>query len=104
MFYPEKTGIFLDIDRDRIKTILREAYTASHDLLGAEFNISVDEFVAKIDPYLNSNRVSIPVMLSLPSKKYPELHIEVDFRKKSVIARMANKDKRVFLNRYITKL
>lgn len=97
-------GIYLDLDRDRIRTILREAYQACRENLETEFNITADQFVSKIDPYLNSNRISIPVTLDLPSRKYAELKIEVDLRRKSVIARMLNKKMRVHLNHYLTQL
>jgi len=96
--------IFLDIDRDRIKSILSEAYEHCKLMLSEEFFNTREEFVNKIDPYLDSNRVSVVLTLDLPSRNYPELKIEVDLRRKSVIARMANKKKRVFLNRYLTKL
>ena len=82
----------------------REAYGICEDMLEVEFNITVDEFVGKINVFLDSNRVTTPVRLNLPSRRYPELIIEVDPRKKSVIARMANVKKRIFLNRYLTKL
>lgn len=94
----------LGIDRGRIRTVLREAYGACQEALVTEFNISVDDFVSKIDPYLECNRISIPIQLSLPSRNYPELVIEVNLRRKSVIARMSNRNKRIILNRYLTIL
>jgi len=97
--------IKLDIDRDRIKTILQETYNICKDVLEVDFKITADIFVSNIDKYLNSNRVaSVPVSLNLPSQKYPELVIEVNFQKKSIIARMLNRKKRILLNRYLTKL
>ena len=97
--------IELDIDRDRIRSILLETYNTCKDVLGIVFKISADDFVSKVDKFLESNRVaSVPVALNLPSQKYPELIIEVNFQKKSVIARMLNKKKRILLNRYLTKL
>lgn len=100
----EKYKIQLDLDRNRIKTILQEAYTVCKDTLGTEFDITCEEFVSKIDPFLDSNRVSTIVRLNLPSYKYPELVIEVDIRKKRLIARMAQDRMRIHLNRFITKL
>jgi len=100
----EEYKIELDLDKDRIKSVLSETYSICEDMLGVSFNITVEEFVKKIKIFLDSNRVSTPVLLNLPSRQYPELIIEVNPRKKSVIARMANKKKRIFLNRYLTKL
>jgi hypothetical protein len=100
----EKYKIELDLDRDRIKSILSETYSICEDMLGVQFNITIEEFVGKINIFLDSNRVTIPVLLNLPSRQYPELKIEVDPRKKSVRARMAQRKKRIFLNRYLTKL
>jgi hypothetical protein len=73
-------------------------------MLGVDFNIDQQTFVDKINLYLDSNRVSTPVQLSLPSEKYPELIIEVNLRQKSVFARIGNRDKQILLNRYLTKL
>ena len=99
-----KNKIELDLDRDRIKLILSETYSICKDMLEVEFNTTVDDFVKQINVYLDSNRVTGSVLLSLPSRPYPELRIEVNLRKKSVIARMVNKKKRIFLNRVLTKL
>ena len=97
-------NIEIDLDRDRIKTILAEAYEHCKTVLNEEFFETQEQFVAKINPYLDSNRVSVTVLLDLPSKNYPELKIEVNLRRKSIIARMANRKKRIYLNRYLTIL
>jgi hypothetical protein len=97
-------NIELDIDRKRIKTILEESYNICKDILTVDFLISREQFVSRADPYLKSNRVSTIVSLGLPSKKYPELKIELNVRHKKVIARMANRDRRIEVNRYLTKL
>ena len=97
-------GIFIDLDRARIKNVLSEAYESCRDTLGVDFDIEQQSFVDKINPYLDSNRVSTLVQLRLPSHRYPEFIIEVNLRKKSVFARMANRNKQILLNRYLTKL
>jgi hypothetical protein len=94
----------LDLDRNRIKTVLREAYNISKDFLGIEFSITADEFVAKINPYLDSNRVTIPVSLDLPSKKYPGMRVDVDIRKKKVFARIHPPSKQATLNHMLKVL
>jgi hypothetical protein len=100
--------IILDLDRERIRTILKESYTACEDLLGVKFEISQEEFVSKINPYLDSNRVSIPVRIDLPTRKYPGMVIEVDLRRKKVFARIPshrrNHPKQVYINRYLKSL
>ena len=96
--------IELDLDRERIKAILKEAYSVSKDILETEFTLTYEEFVSKIKPYLDSNRISSIVSLSLPSRKYPELIIEVNIRRKKLIARMKNDKLRIELNRFLTKL
>jgi hypothetical protein len=73
-------------------------------MLGVKFFVSMDDFVAKVEPLLASNRVSTGMMINLPSKKYPEMLIQVDFKRKSVFARMVNKNKQAYLNRYLTSL
>jgi len=98
------TNIYLDLDRDRIIAVLKEVYTTSQEILGVEFLCSSEEFVDKIQPYLDSNRVSTGVLMDLPSRKYPELKIEINLRTKKAIARMNNRNQRILLNRYLTKL
>jgi hypothetical protein len=53
----------LDIDRNRIKTILSEAYKICGDFLETEFSISNEDFIKQIDPYLDCNRIAIPVRI-----------------------------------------
>jgi len=96
--------IELDLDRNRIKTILKEAYSVSKDVLQTDFDVSCEDFISKINPYLDSNRVSMVVSLRLPSRNYPELIIEVNIRRKKMIARMGNDKLRIELNRFLTKL
>jgi len=100
----EKYQIVLDLDRDRIRAIVRESYTAVRDMLSTDPRVTEEAFVASIDPYLNSNRVTNAVTLYLPSKQYPEMRIEVNLRRKSVIARMANRKKQAYVNHFLTNL
>lgn len=104
MIQDEKYTINLDLDRDRIRTVLSETYKTCVDMLATEFNFTEEEFVSQIDKYLDSNRVSLPVTIDLPSNRYPDLHIDVNLRKKSVIARMKNRKKRIYINRFLTQL
>lgn len=96
--------IKLDLDRNRIKTILFEAYRISKDFLGVEFNVSADEFVSQIDPYLDSNRVSIPVTLNLASRKYPTMRVEVNLRRKKLFARLHPPKTQATLNHMLKAL
>lgn len=100
--------IDLDLDRDRIRTVLKETYDIGRELLGVDFDIPAEVFVSQIEPYLGSNRVTFPVFLSLPSKRYPDLKIEVNLRGAKVFARIPsharNHPKQVLLNRYLKNL
>lgn len=104
----DNNNIFLDINRDRIRKVLSETYRACSELLNVEFEISEDEFVKKIDPYVDSNRVSLPVSINLPSRLYPDMLIEVDLRRAKVFARIPsrarNHPKQVLINRYLKAL
>ena len=104
MIKPEAYEITLDLDRDRIKSILLEAYRICGETLDTTFTIGAEEFVSKINPYLESNRVSTVVPVSLPSINYPELRIDVNLRKKKIIARLGNRKKQTLLNHYLTIL
>jgi hypothetical protein len=104
MIKPEEYEIALDLDKDRIKSILLETYNICEEILETSFNITLEIFVSKVNIYLESNRVSTPVSIFLPSKNYPELRIDVNLRQRKVIARLGNKKKQVLLNRYLTKL
>jgi|GEM_PF-3009468 hypothetical protein len=95
----------LDIDRNRIRTILAETYKIAKDYLEVkEFNITSEQFVDQIEPYLECNRIAIPVRINLPCTKYPGILIEVDFRKKKVFARTSNKQKQAMLNHFLKAL
>ena len=96
--------IRLDLDRNRIRTILHEAYRISKDFLGVEFHLSEDEFVSQIDPYLDSNRVSIPVNLNLASRKYPTMKIEVNLRRKKLFVRLHPPKTQATLNHMLKAL
>ena len=104
MSEPEEYVINLDLDRDRIKTILFETYRICSETLETGFNITSEEFSSKVNIYLDSNRVSTPIFLNLPSRNYPELRIDVNLRRKSVIARLGNRKKQILINRFLTKL
>jgi hypothetical protein len=101
---PEPYTIFLDVDRTRIRDILKEAYRTCQEILKVEFFISMEDFVAQIEPFLSSNRVSTAIHLHLPSSRYPEMLVEVSIRKKSVIIRMNDRNKRIYLNRVLSNL
>jgi len=97
--------IYLDLDRDRIRTVLKEAYNSCRDMLdGKDFSITVEQFVGSIEPYLSCNRVTIPVTLSLPSKDYRDLKIEVDLRRQKVMAKGPYKKIQATLNYFLRQL
>ena len=97
--------IVFDIDWVRVKDILAESYRGCADILGIDaYNITIEDFVSKINIYMNSNRVSIPVRIPLPSRLYPELHIEVDLRRRKVFARMASRKKQALINHFLKTL
>ena len=100
----EKKDIEIDLDRVRIRDILGEAYRGCSDVLRTDFDISEEDFVSKINPYLNTNRVTIPVLIHLPSRKFPELKIEVNLRQKKVFARMISRSKQALVNRFLKVL
>ena len=100
----ETGDITLDLDKVRIKDVLSETYRGCSDLLGTRFHETAEEFASRVDVYLDSNRVSIPVMLPLPSRNYPELTIEVDLRRRKVFARMASRKKQALVNHFLKTL
>jgi hypothetical protein len=105
MQWPEDK-LTLDLNRDRIRTVLRETYETCRTVLGTSLDISVDDFVAQIEPYLQSNRVAIPVKLTLPCKKFQDPEVEVNLQRAKVIIRMSPRNKKwqVELNRYLRSL
>jgi hypothetical protein len=100
----EEYKIELDLDRDRIKTVLSESYEICKGFLQINFDIEKDQFVSRIDPFLNCNRISIPVQIDLPSKNFPGMKIEVDLRRKKVMVRMFPKSKQAVLNHMLKAL
>lgn len=94
----------IDLDRDRIKTVLSESYEVCSNFLGVDFLISKEQFVSKIDPYLDCNRVSIPVFVDLPNNPYPGMRLEVDLRRQKIKVWMFPKKKQAILNQYLKAL
>lgn len=100
--------IQLDLDIDRIRTIVRESFKTVKDVLDIDIEITEDTFVSTIEPYLESNRVTIPILLDVPNQKYPGMKIEVNLRRAKVFARIPSRrrahPKQVLLNRYLKVL
>lgn len=96
----------LDLNRDRIRTVLHETYETCQTVLDTSLDISEDDFVSQVEPYLGSNRIAIPVKLSLPCRKFMGIEIEVNLRRAKVICKMNHHNRKwqVELNRYLTKL
>lgn len=103
-----RNEIFLDLDRDRIRSVLSETYRSCKDILGVSFDITEGEFTSRVEPYLDTNRISTPVLIDLPCGKYPGLKIEVNLRRAKVFARIPSRrrfhKKQVELNRYLKAL
>ena len=104
-----KDKIVLDVDKDRIRTILGETYKTVEDVLMVSPDISLEEFVSQVDKYLDSNRITnIPVYLDLPTPMFPGMKIEVNIRRAKVFARIPSRrrfhKKQALLNRYLKVL
>jgi hypothetical protein len=93
-----KDKIELDLDGERLRAIIGEAYNICKDYLQTDFDISREQLIAKINPYLECNRISIPIRLELPCKSFPGMIIEVKLRSKKVMVRMFPKRHQVTLN------
>jgi len=100
---PEEKEV-LDLNRNRIKSVLLEAYKICGEQLGTSFTISAEEFASKANIYLDSNRVTIPVLIDLPSLRYPGIKIELNLRRQKVFARMPYRKKQARLNHYLKVL
>ena len=96
--------IVLDLNRDRIRTVLSEAYRTIKDYLDVDFLYSQQEFVSKIEPYLQSNRVTIPVALDLPSSRYPGTKVIINLRRQRVSVKIHPPSKQATLNHLLGAL
>jgi hypothetical protein len=101
---PEEYKIELDLDRDRIRTVLSESYEICKSFLCVNFEIERDQFVSRIDPFLASNRVSIPIQLNLPCRNFPGMKIEIDLRRRKSKVWMFPKNKQAILNHMLKAL
>lgn len=97
----EHHRIVLDLDRDRLRTVLREAHRICRDTLGEEPLVPEERFVEKLEPYLASNRVSRLVTLAMPIRGHEETLLELDLRSCSAMVRMANKKTQARLNHLV---
>lgn len=104
----QKNNLFLDLDRERIRTIVSEAYTICQSTLETDFLVSVEDLLSKVNMYLDTNRISIEIRLDLPSRKYPGMVLEINLQKKKIFARIPsharNHPKQVLVNRFLKAL
>jgi len=100
--------IDLDLDKDRILTIVSEAYRICKDVLQTDFQVSLEDLLSKVKLHVDSNRVAIPIRLDFPNRKYPGLTLELNLRREKIFARIPsrarNHPKQVLLNRFLKAL
>jgi len=91
----------VDIDRDRIKEIVREALRMMYEYLGGEYSISQDQILETLDKLLDSNIVSTQFYLNVGSSKIPDLRLRVDPRRRKILGKSSFKKKVAKLNHFM---
>lgn len=78
--------IYLDIDRDRLRSIVGMAYDlVVEELALGSLNRPKDVVLSDLSKIIDGSRVSVPFFLDLSSPKASDLMVRVDTRRREVL-------------------
>ena len=100
----EKTSIRTDINRDRIREIVGEAYDIIVENVGGNFLLTKESVLTHLGRILDTGMVSTQFFLSLGSVKEPDLELRVDPIRREVLCKSGRKRLAAHLNHLISTL
>jgi len=96
--------IQVDLDLDRIKTIILEAMRMIHEYLGGEFGRTDEEVLEHVMKVLRTGKVTTKQFVTLGSRKIPDLTLRVDPVRREVLCQSALKKRAAELNHFLSTL
>lgn len=97
-------NIYLDLDKERIRNIVGEAYDHVALVLSTKIVKTKISLLSELDAVLLSNRVSVPVFFKLGVEKAPDMVLRVDLRRREVFAMSSFKKKQAKVNQFLKSL
>jgi hypothetical protein len=85
--------IEMDLDRQRLIELVSEALRIIYEFIEGEYIFTKDEVLGQLDRILSTNRVSVPFVLNVGSKKIPDLELKVEPRRKRLLCKTSFKKK-----------
>lgn len=96
--------ISLDLDRNRLREIVGEAYDHILMVLNTKIKKTKISLLSELEAILTSNRVSVPVFFKLGVESAPDMMLRVDLRRREVFAISTFKKKQAKVNQYLKTL
>jgi len=100
----EQNSIFLDIDRDRIRDIVKESLRVIREFVDGDFIKDDDQILGLVNSMLSTNRVSNQFFINVGSVKIPDLMLRVDLAKKRVLCKSTMVKKAADINHVLRVL
>jgi hypothetical protein len=91
----------VDIDRDRLREIVSEAYRMVSEHLGEQLLASRDEVMARLEAQVSSGMTSAIFVIPMASPRVPDLKLRVDPRRREVLLLSGQKKVAARMNRYM---
>lgn len=85
--------IEMDLDRQRLIELVSEALRIIYEFIEGEYIFTKDEVLGQLNRILSTNRVSVPFVLNVGSKKIPDLELKVEPRRKRLLCKTSFKKK-----------
>jgi len=97
-----RVSIELDLNRDRLREIVSEALRMIWEYnVGDEYTRTKEEITDEFEKIISSDRVSVQFYLRVGSKKFPDLTLRVDPRKRKVLCISKNKSRIAEINYFM---
>lgn len=74
----------LDVDRDRIREVVSEAYRITREYVDGEFVCTKEQVMESLEKYLSCGLAAATFRIPLGNRHYPDMVLRVDPRRKEV--------------------
>jgi len=101
-----KTGdrgviIEMDLDQQRLKELVSEALRIIYEFIEGEYVYTKEDIMGQLERILSTNRVSVPFVLNIGSKKIPDLELKVEPRRKRLLCHTKFRKKIAVVNQIL---
>lgn len=97
----QRDSIRVDIDKDRIRDIVKESLRIIEDYTGSTMLRTDEQILGDLEKILTTNRISTMFYIRVPIDSMSDLKLRVDPRKKKILGVSSFKKKVSKLNRFL---